>query len=121
MTAEAERPTAAELVAAALYDPNADDAGERLELLDYLLDHGCTLDDLVRADANDRLVAAASDRLMSRGHPRLDRAAVATLVDVDVAVVPSAWRALGFPEPPDDAEIWWPSDADTFAAFAGAA
>lgn len=123
MTAEAERPTTAELVAAGLHDPNADDAGERLELLDYLLDQGCTLDDLVRADTNDRLVAAASDRLLGRGQPRLDRAAVAALadVDVDVAMVASAWRALGFPEPPDNAEIWWPSDADTFAAFAGAA
>ena len=121
MTADAGRPSEAELAAAGLYDPDAPDAEERLELLGYLLGEGCTLDDLVQADADDRLVAAASDLLLERGQPRLDREAIAALAGVDPAMVPGAWRALGFPEPPDGAELWWSSDAATFAAFAGAA
>ena len=115
------RPTVDDLVVAGLHDPSATDADERLELLDYLLDEGCTLDDLVRADAEGRLVSAASDALLRRREPLLGRDEVAALAGIDPAAVPGAWRALGFPDPPPGAELWWPSDAELFASFALAA
>ena len=121
MAPDAERTGDAELVAAGLYDPAAADAGERLELLDYLLDQGCTLDDLVRADAEGRLLSAASDVMLRRGEPRLSRDEVAELAGIDPEDIPGAWRALGFPDPPAGAELWWPSDTELFASFALAA
>lgn len=115
------RPSIEDLAAAGLYDPSAADADERLELLGYLLDRHCTLDDLVAADGEGRLVAAASDAMLRRGQPRLDRDEIADLAGIDPSALPGAWRALGFPDPPVDAELWWPSDAELFAAFALAA
>jgi adenylate cyclase len=59
--------------------------------------------------------------MLRRGEPRLSRDEVAELAGIDAEDIPGAWRALGFPEPPLEAELWWPSDADLFASFALAA
>lgn len=120
-TIAAVRIEAEDLAAAGLYDPTAADAGDRLELLRYLLDEGCTLDDLLAADAGGRLVAAGADARL-RGHQvPLDVEEVAARAGIDPGVVSTAWRAIGFPTPPPGARLWWASDADTFAAFALAA
>lgn len=110
-----------DLIAAGLYDPSAPDAAERLELLTYVLEMGSTLDELVAADAAGRLVAAAADAHLRHHQPTIDAATLAGLASVDPASIGPAWRSLGFPDPPPDAELWWPSDAATFAAFDQAA
>lgn len=113
--------TEGDLEAAGLYDPTSPDAADRRELLTYLLDEGCTIEELVAADASRRLVAAAADARL-RGHqPPITADELAALAGIDADDVPRAWRALGFADPPPDASLWWASDAPTFAAFALAA
>lgn len=121
MSDDDPHPSVDALVAAGLYDPGAEDAGDRLDLLAYLLDQGCTVDDLVRADAEGRLLSAASDALLGRNEPRIGRDEIAALAGIDPRAVAGAWRALGFPDPPPGADLWWPSDADLFSSFALAA
>ncbi|MBL8775135.1 MAG: adenylate/guanylate cyclase domain-containing protein [Acidimicrobiales bacterium] len=111
----------AELEAAGLLDPTAPGAAGRRELLAYLLDQGCSIDELVAADAAGRLTAAAADAHLRRHQTPVDAVTVAGLAAVDPASIAPAWRAIGFADPPPDAELWWPSDAPTFAAFDQAA
>ena len=58
------------LIDAGLYDPDAPQAKERLELLEYLLECGATLDELVEANAAGALTVVASD-LRRRGSEAL--------------------------------------------------
>ena len=111
----------AELEAAGLLDPTAPGAAGRRELLAYLLDQGCSVDELVAADATGRLTAAAADAHLRRHQTTVDAATVAGLAAVDPTSIAPAWRSIGFADPPPDAELWWPSDAPTFAAFDQAA
>lgn len=114
-------PTEADLEAVGLYDPAAPGADDRLDLVRYLLGEGCTVEDLVAAEAMGRLKSAAADAHL-RGHQTpIDAAAVADLAGVDPATIAPAWRSIGFPDPPPGAELWWPSDAAIFAAFDRAA
>ena len=115
---DAARPTEADLEAAGLYDPEAPDAGERLDLLAHLLDQGCSLDDLVAAEAVGRLTSAAADARVRGGQRPVDIDELARLAGVEATLIAQAWRSIGFPDPPPGARLWWPSDADTFAAFA---
>lgn len=117
----AGHPTAAELEAAGLYDPAAPGAADRLDLLGYLLDEGCTVDELVAADASHRLVAAAADARLRRHQRPITADEVAALAGISADEIPQAWRALGFADPPPGAALWWASDAPTFAAFVLAA
>jgi hypothetical protein len=52
------------LVAAGLYDPDAADASERLQLLQYLLAQGVSIDELVAADQRGSIFSAGLDALM---------------------------------------------------------
>ena len=106
-----------ELVAAGLYDPAAPDAPDRLALLDHLLAQGCTVDDLVDAEAVGRLTSAAADARVRGGQRPVNLDEVGSLAGVDPAVIARAWRAIGFPDPSPEDRLWWPSDAATFAAF----
>ncbi|MCB1017765.1 MAG: hypothetical protein KDB10_21955, partial [Acidimicrobiales bacterium] len=115
MSATGDGP-AAELAAAGLYDETAPDAEDRLDLLTFLLEQGCTIDDLVAAEAAGRLVTAASDAMLRKGQTPLRAEEIAALAGIDRELI-RAWRTLGFPDPPDDAAVWWPSDADIFAQF----
>jgi len=116
-----ERSVEHDLEAAGLYDPTAPGAGDRLTLLDHLLGEGCTIDELVEADAAGRLVSAAADAHLRRHQTPVDAVTVAGLAGVDPTSIAPAWRSIGFPDPPPDAELWWPSDAATFSAFDQAA
>lgn len=51
-------------VAAGLLDPAARDADDRLALLDYLHEAGCTLEEMRLADAEGRLFGLAGDRIL---------------------------------------------------------
>lgn len=87
-----------ELRDAGLYEPDAADAAERLALLQYLLELGATLDDLVEPAAGSLPELAASIALWG-GRERLtiDELSAASGIDRDDIV--RAWRAAGFPDP----------------------
>jgi hypothetical protein len=60
-----------ELVRAGLYDPAAPDSGERLELLEYLVAEGLTIEEMAEADREGRLTVAAVERMLRGGTEQL--------------------------------------------------
>ena len=89
----------AEWTAAGLYDPAAPNAADRLALLEFLDEVGCDLQEMLDADARDRLFALAGDRIIRPSRPRYDAEAAAAELAVDPATVSKAWRAFGLPAP----------------------
>ena len=84
---------------AGLYDPSDDNADDRLALLHYLASQGCDLEEMVEAEARDRLFGLAGDRIFRPSRPRYDAAGAAELLGTDVGTVTRAWRAFGLPAP----------------------
>jgi adenylate cyclase len=113
MPGEQSRPTIAELERAGLYDPGAPDAADRLALLQYLLDLGATLDDLLEEDPRELPILATTLRLWpSRSRFTLDEAAARS--GVDVRLLRRTWRAAGFPDPEPTACVFTERDIDLF-------
>lgn len=84
---------------AGLYDPAAPNAADRLALLEFLAEQGCDLQEMVEAEARDRLFALAGDRIFRPTRPRYDQTQAAALLGTDPETVSRAWRALGLPAP----------------------
>jgi class 3 adenylate cyclase len=84
---------------AGIYDPEAPGAADRLELLEYLSEQGCDLEEMVEADARDRLFGLAGDRILRPSRPRYDCEAAAVELGTDAATVSRAWRSFGLPAP----------------------
>src|SRR3954447_11247699 len=83
------------LAAAGLYDADAVDAAERRELLEFLVDQGCSVEEMTAAHERGRLFALAGDRIV---RPRRDEHTLgegAAELDVPVDDVRAAWRAFG--------------------------
>jgi class 3 adenylate cyclase len=83
------------LAAAGLYDAEAGDAAERRELLEFLAEQGCTIEEMTAADQRGRLFALAGDRVVRPDRDRFSLAEVAEALAVPVEDVRAAWRALG--------------------------
>jgi adenylate cyclase len=96
------RPGPAELEAAGLYEPGADDAASRLALLEYLVGLGATLEDLAAAKP-DELPGLASTIALWANRESLTTDDVVVAAGVERSFVTRAWRAAGFPEPDIDA------------------
>ena len=99
MTLEAPETEVRAWVDAGLYDPDAPGADDRRALLEYLTSQGCDLEEMVDAQARDRLFALAGDRLIRPSRPRYDATAAAGLLGTDAATVSRAWRSFGLPAP----------------------
>ena len=84
---------------AGLYDPAAPNAEDRLALLRYLASQGCDLEEMVEAEARDRLFGLAGDRIFRPSRPRYDADGAAELLGTDAKTVTRAWRAFGLPAP----------------------
>ena len=54
-------------IEAGLYDPAAIEAAERLELLTFLTEQGCSLEEMVAAHGKGRLFALAAGHYPRRG------------------------------------------------------
>jgi class 3 adenylate cyclase len=89
----------AEWQEAGLYDPAAPNAADRLALLEYLAAQGCDLEEMVEAEARDRLFGLAGDRIFRPSRPRYDSETAAAKLGIDAATVSRAWRAFGLPAP----------------------
>jgi class 3 adenylate cyclase len=84
---------------AGLYDPSAPNAADRLALLQYLTEQGCDLEEMVDADARDRLFGLAGDRIFRPSRPRYDCESAAKQLGTDAATISRAWRSFGLPAP----------------------
>jgi len=98
-------------IEAGLYDPAAVGADERRELLAFLTDQGCSVEEMVAAHAKGRLFALAGDRLIRPDRDRYDLREVADIVDQPLERVRAIWRAFGLVDvgdkvaSPDDVEM----------------
>jgi hypothetical protein len=75
------------LVAAGLYDPTAGNAADRRALLEFLVEEGCTLDEMVAADARGRLFGLAGDRKIRPGRDTYSLREVAERTGADLDLV----------------------------------
>jgi adenylate cyclase len=110
---EPDRASWAELEARGLYDPDAPDADERRELLEYLQSEGVGLDDMVEAHRIGRLPFVAGDVHIRPGTPVYTVDEVAAKTGVDAGLLMRVWRASGLALAPPDKLTF--SDADVQA------
>lgn len=88
-----------DLVAAGLYDADASDATQRLELLEFLLSLGASIPELVQADEEGRILSFAAFRVMQPGGERCTLTEVAGRSGITIEFALRVWRAAGFPDP----------------------
>jgi adenylate cyclase len=75
----------------------------RRELLQELADDGVSLQDLRRADEEDRIALLPVERVLEGDGPRYTAAEVAERSSVDEDLLRRNWLALGLPDPGDEA------------------
>jgi class 3 adenylate cyclase len=113
-------PTPEELQAVGLYDPDDPLAADRLELIEYLVGLGATVDELVAAYPD--LAAVASTRALRGPGERLTQAEASARAGVPEELCARIWRASGFPDPGPDATVYTDEDVAMLGIFqAGAA
>ncbi len=108
-------PTPEELTALGLYDPDDELASERLELIEYLLSVGATLDEMVAAMPD--LAGVASTRALLGAGERFTQAEAAARAGVSVEIWARFWRAAGFPDPGPDARVCTDEDVEMLRIF----
>jgi adenylate cyclase len=84
----------------------------RVQLHDALVELGTSEDDIARAEADGWLPLLVLDRLVRPGRTDLDQNDVALALHVEVDVLHRLWRALGFPDVPDDLHAFGTADVD---------
>jgi adenylate cyclase len=104
-----------EYAAHGLYDPAAPDPG-RLELLDFLVSQGVTLEEIAAAEGANRLGSVFTDRVA--GMATLTLEDVAGRIGLPAELVARVWRAAGFPDPEPGTPIFSEGDAEAVTLFA---
>lgn len=87
---------------AGLYDPADAEAAERLELLQFNLDQGVTVDELIEAERLGRLSYVGGDPHIRSTGSRLSLDELAARTDTEVETLVRLWRAAGLIDPRDD-------------------
>jgi class 3 adenylate cyclase len=105
----------AELQAAGLYDPAAPDADDRLRLIEWLVDHGATIEQMVRFARAGSLIAVATDLGRARG-PRMTPDQASARVGIPAKQIEDILFAVGLPIESDD-PILTEEDARSLATF----
>jgi adenylate cyclase len=81
------------------------------DLRAYLLEGGASEADITRATEEGWLPLLAFDRMLMPGPARYDVAGVADAAGTDLEVAGRIWRALGFPDIPEDVTAFSEGDA----------
>jgi adenylate cyclase len=115
------RVKASDFEAAGLYDPTATDAHERLEVLEFLVGLGATLDDMRAAEADGRLIALAGSVVLRGSEPRISTRELAERAGLPLKTVERVSRAAGLTAADPDVPRFVVADIATFEAFALAA
>lgn len=105
--------------AAGLYDAAAANAAERLELLSFLVEQGCSLDEMVAANERGRLFALAGDRVVRPERDQFTLDQVAETIGAPAELVRKIWRAYGLVEADKDSPVASPDDIEMVATAAG--
>jgi adenylate cyclase len=107
--------TAEQFEAAGLYDPDGEHAADQLALLEFLVDCGATMDDLI--EGRDELPVVASSAALRTGKERLTVGDLAARADLDPQVATQIWRAAGFADPDPEARVFSEAEAELVATF----
>ena len=103
---------------AGLYDPASPTAADRAQLLAYLEDEGCTLEEMKAADARGRLFALAGDRRILPDAETWTLSELAARLGCEVEQVEVVWRAYGLVVPEDpQTPVAGPADVAAVGAF----
>lgn len=105
------------LRAAGLYDPGAPGAASRRALLAFLLDEGCTVEEMQVAHARGRLFALAGDRRIRPVIGLMTLREAAVELSVEPAVVLRCWRSLGLPDNGLDAAVLAEADVESLQTY----
>src|SRR4051812_29816600 len=103
--------------AAGLYDADAADADERRELLEFLTQQGCTVEEMAAAHERGRLFALAGDRIVRPDRDQLTLGEVAEQIAMPVDEVRAAWRALGLVGLGPDVPVASPADREALTVL----
>jgi class 3 adenylate cyclase len=110
-----------ELRAAGLFDPDAADAPERLNLLRLIEARGGSLEHMLAAARDGRLERLAADLLFRPEPHRLTAEEVASRAGTDAARVRALWRASGFTNVEADDARFTDADIDLVRSYLAAA
>jgi adenylate cyclase len=113
-----QTPTEAELIALGLYDPSAEHAAERLELIRYLSSVGATLDDMV--EYRDELPGVGTVVSTRPGLPRYTSEEIVARTGLSEEFLTRLWRAAGFPEVASDVVTFSDADLEMLQLISGA-
>ena len=105
------------VIAAGLYDPDADNADDRRALIEFLDAEGCTFDEMVAAHARGRLFGLAGDRKIRPGRDQYTLREAAEIVGADLGLVRRLWQASGLPIVDADTKVASPADLETLPLF----
>jgi adenylate cyclase len=116
------RPSIEDLETLGLYDPEAEGARDRFEMIELALEHGATIEEIRDAIDEQRLHAVPAERVIAPGSERLTLDEVIARAGVDPEFARHVWRALGFVEPDPEARVCSEADVDlmTFYELAAA-
>jgi class 3 adenylate cyclase len=103
--------------AAGLYDPDADNAAERRELLAFLESEGCTLEEMQLAHSRGRLFALAGDRRIRPLLGLLSLREASVRLEVEPSVLVRVWRSLGLPDNGVDAALLTEADIEALGTY----
>jgi class 3 adenylate cyclase len=106
-----------ELTGAGLYDPAAAGAAERRELLAYLLDEGCTLEEMREAHARGRLFALAGDRQIRPLVGLLTLREAGIRLEADPHLLARVWRTFGLPDSGIEAPMLTEADVEALQTY----
>lgn len=107
------------LTAAGLYDADAPDAAARLDLIEFLVEQGCTLDEMVAANTRGRLFALGGDRIIRPGRDVFTLAEVAEQIGCPVEEIRAMWRAFGLVLGDPDQPVASVADVDMLRTSVG--
>ena len=107
----------AEFQAAGLYDPTAPDAADRLALLEWLANHGHTIEQMVDAMQAGTLWAMAGDLALRPPAVRITLAAMAARLGMPPDRLESIVLAAGLPPAEPDEAVFTEDDAEGFRTF----
>jgi class 3 adenylate cyclase len=105
------------MVAAGLYDPAADNATQRRELLEFLTSEGCSIEEMQLAHSRGRLFALAGDRRIRPLVGLLSLRDAAARLEVEPAVLTRVWRTLGLTDNGLDAQVLTESDVEALGTY----
>jgi hypothetical protein len=102
---------------AGLYDPAAEDADTRLELLEFLDSEGCTVEEMQVAHARGRLFALAGDRRIRPVVGLLTLREAGARLEADPLHLQRVWRTLGLSSADTDTPLLTEADVEALQTY----